>query len=158
METVGVFAGVGGKVALAIALALAGTAAARYFQQARHGWRPGRGKLRVMETAALGQSRAVHLIAVGQRTLLVASTPGQVVMLADVTEEGAADLAPVEDTSPTDGFGALLSSLLARGDSTRGAQPRGAQPQSGEPRSEQTGRLQAAAQMLRRNAVEGGRP
>jgi len=153
---------------LAIALALAGTAAARYFQQARHGWRPGRGKLRVMETAALGQSRAVHLIAVGQRTLLVASTPGQVVMLADVTEEGAADLAPVEDTPPTDGFGSLLSSLLARGgqprgDSPRGGQPRGdsprsGQPHGGQPRSEQTGRLQAAAQMLRGNAVEGGRP
>jgi flagellar biogenesis protein FliO len=146
-------AGVGGKVALAIALALAGTAAARYLQQTRNGWRPGRGRLRVVETAALGQSRAVHLIAVGQRTLLVASTPSQVVMLADVTEERAADLAPVEDTSPPDGFGSLLSSLLARGDSPGGGQPRG-----GQPRSEQTGRLQAAAQMLRRHAVERGRP
>lgn len=151
METVGIFAGVGVKVALAIALALTGTAAARYFQQARHGWRPGRGKLRVMETAALGQNRAVHLIAVGQRTLLVASAPGQVVMLADVSDERAVDLAPVapvEDTSPTDGFGSLLSSLLARGDSLRGDQPR----------STQTGRLQAAAQMLRGHAVERGRP
>ena len=87
MESVGLVSGIGVKVGLAVALAVGATAAARYFHLARHGWRPGRGALRVLETAVLGQNRAVHLVSVGRRTLFIASTPSQVVMLADVTAE-----------------------------------------------------------------------
>ncbi|UCC69585.1 MAG: flagellar biosynthetic protein FliO [Armatimonadota bacterium] len=88
MESVGLVSGIGVKVGLAVALAVGATAAARYLHLARHGWRPGRGgRLRVLETAVLGQNRAVHLVSVGRRTLFIASTASQVVMLADVTAE-----------------------------------------------------------------------
>ncbi len=93
MESVGGLTGIAVKVGLGAVLALVATAAARHLYLARNGWRPsfgwrpGRGALRVAETAALGQNRALHLVAVGKRTLFIASTPSQVVLLADVTDE-----------------------------------------------------------------------
>ena len=124
MGSVGMLTGIGVKVGLAVALALGATAAARYLHLARHGWRPGRGTLRVVETAALGQNRALHLVRVGKRTLFLSSTPSRIVMLADVTgeqEEVAREGA--EEAGASRGaarvgrdFASLLGRLLASGD------------------------------------------
>ena len=85
METGGVVTQIGLKVALAVVIAVAATAGVRWLQQqARRGWRATNRAVRVLETVALGQQRALHLISVGGRTLLIASTPSQVAMLADI--------------------------------------------------------------------------
>jgi len=147
MDTVGALTGIAAKVGLGIVLALGATAAVRSCYLARHGWRPAKGAVRVVETAALGQHRAIHLIAVGRRTLLIASTPSEVVMLADVSAdcEGGADGAerPGERTRQKGGgFASLLGGLLAR--------PGGAHLQG-----DSAAELRAAADALR---AEGGRP
>jgi len=119
VESVGVLTGIGVKVGLAVVLALGATAAARYLHTLRHGWRPARGHVRVVETAALGQNRALHLVSVGKRTLFLASTPSRVVMLADVTgDENEQPAAEAEHSrrvlprTPTD-FASMLRRLLS---------------------------------------------
>ena len=142
MDMGGVVTQIGLKVALAVVVAVAATAGVRCLQQqARRGWGATHRAVRVLETVALGQQRAVHLISVGGRTLLIASTPSQVAMLADVgpAETQEAARAP----SPASSFSAVLSHLL------RAPEP---------PRSEAATRLRAAASRLRAQAPEGGRP
>jgi len=138
--SVGVLTGIGVKVGLAVALALGATAAARYLHLARHGWRPGRGVLRVVETAALGQNRALHLVRVGKRTLFLASTPSRIVMLADVTgEQEEVAREAVEEVSEEAGgpgrkvprlgrdFAAVLRHFLAPEGGAASAVPRSAE-------------------------------
>jgi len=165
--------GIGVKVGLAVALALGATAAARYLHLARHGWRPGRGTLRVVETAALGQNRALHLVRVGKRTLFLSSTPSRIVMLADVTgeqEEVARELA--EEAGASRGasrvgrdFASLLRRLLApEGGAVSGLKSRntgerelaeeggvvsGLKSRNTEDTGDRAERLLAAASMLR---------
>jgi flagellar biogenesis protein FliO len=107
--TVGALTAVGLKIGLGAALAVGAVLATRYLQQTRIGWRPSARSLRVLETALLGQQRAVHLIAVGGRTLLIASTQGQVVLLADVTGEPSERPA---EAPPIPSFAAVISRLL----------------------------------------------
>ena len=150
MESVGVLTEMAAKVGLGVVLALAATAAARHLHLARSGWRPAKGALRVMETAALGQNRAVHLVVVGRRVLLVASTPGQIVMLADVTGEqeatpGEAAAATRKTNSRRESFASVLGRLFT------------------PPRSEQAGehqvqRLRAAADVLRATGARVKQP
>ena len=140
METGGVVTQIGLKVALAVVIAVAATAGVRWLQQqARRGWRATTRAVRVLETVALGQQRAVHLISVGGRTLLIASTPSQVAMLADIgpAEKQEAERAP----SPASGFSAVLSHFLRS-------------PEA--PRTEAATRLRAAASKLRAEAAEVG--
>ena len=171
MGSVGMLTGIGVKVGLAVALALGATAAARYFHLARHGWRPGRGALRVVETAALGQNRALHLVRVGKRTLFLSSTPSRIVMLADVTgeqEEVAREGA--EEAGASRGaarvgrdFASLLRRLLApEGGAVSGLKSRntgvaghdgemvsGLKSRNTEDTGDRAERLLAAASMLR---------
>ena len=108
----GMLAGVGLEVVLAIVLGLGATALARHLHQTRRGWRSQGRSLRVLETQSLAQNRAVHLIAVGRRALLVSSTPEQISLLSDVT--GEVEL-PVEETktAPVYPFSALLTRFLS---------------------------------------------
>lgn len=149
--------GIGVKVGLAVALALGATAAARYLHVARHGWRPGRGALRVVETAALGQNRALHLVRVGKRTLFLSSTPSRIVMLADVTgeqeevaEEGAKEGA--EEAGATRGAAALgrdFASLLRRMLVPEGGVVSGLKSRNTGDTGDRAERLLVAASMLR---------
>ena len=137
MGTVEVLTATAIKMALAAALAVGAGLGARRLQQARIGWRPATRSLRVVETAVLGQQRAVHLVSVGGRTLLIASTQSQVALLADVTGEHPAPLTPAA-TQPS--FAALISQLLPHREETQA----------------QTGaaiELRAAAQKLREGAA-----
>jgi flagellar biogenesis protein FliO len=150
--TVGTLTAVGVKIGLGAALAVGAVLATRYLQQARIGWRLPARSLRVLETAVLGQQRALHLIAVGGRTLLIASTQGQVALLADVTGEPSekpADATPdtlrryfSADAPPhsrAHSFAAVISRLLP----------------SPEPPSGPAARLHLAAEKLRATSSEG---
>lgn len=140
MGGVGTLAAVGLKVGLAIALALGATAAARYLQQTRQTWRPRRSALRVIETAPLAQNRSLHLVNIGQRTLLLGSTPGQVALLADVT--GEQEAAPPETPGPRATFASVLSRFIPD-DPPRGG--------------DAAGGLRAAAEALRNGGREAAR-
>lgn len=135
----GTLAAIGVKIGLAAALAVGAVLVTRYLQQARTGWQPSARSLRVLETAVLGQQRAVHLIAVGGRTLLVASTQGQVTLLADVTGEPPA--APLETAPAPPSFAAVISRLLTPPQVVHGHEAR----------------LRAAAERLKRTALGGAR-
>ena len=132
----GTLTAIGVKVGLAAALAFTAAAAARYLHRARFTWRPANRSLRVVETAVLGQQRALHLVSVGDRTLLIASTQGQVAMLADVTGSRG-EAGEQEASRPT--FAAMVADLLA--------------PGREEAPPEQAAHLHEAAEKLRR---EGG--
>jgi flagellar biogenesis protein FliO len=86
----------------------------------------------VVETAVLGPQRAVHLISVGARTLLIASTQSQITLLADVTGEEPQG----QQAAPS--FATVISQLLA---------PRE------EPAAGPAANLRVAAQRLREGAA-----
>lgn len=132
MGTVGGFTAVGVKLGLAAVLAVGAALGARRLQGSRISWRVSARALRVVETAALGPQRAVHLISVGRRTLLVASTQSQIAFLADVSGEEP----PAEQAAPS--FAAVVSQLLSPPESTAAG-----------PAAD----LQAAAQKLREGAA-----
>jgi flagellar biogenesis protein FliO len=158
--------GIGVKVGLAIALALGATAAARYLHLARYGWRPGRGVLRVVETAALGQNRALHLVRVGKRTLFLASTPSRIAMLADVTgeqeevaREGAEEAGGSRRAARVGlDFAGVLRRLLGgegvAGAGTPALSARGG-PSAERPAGDRAERLLVAASMLRSERARG---
>jgi flagellar biogenesis protein FliO len=129
---------VGLKIGLGAALAVGAVMATRYLQHPRIAWRSSARSLRVLETAVLGQQRALHLIAVGSRTLLIASTQGQVALLADVTGEPTQQPA---EAPPAPSFAAVISRLLP----------------SAEPLSGPAARLHLAAGRLRATASEGAK-
>jgi flagellar biosynthetic protein FliO len=56
---------------------------------------PGK-QIRVVETNHLGQRKALHLIKIGSRQLLIGSTNESITMLADVTEKGQSFAAELE--------------------------------------------------------------
>ena len=132
----GALAAVGLKIGLGAALAVGAVLATRYLQHPRITWRPSARSLRVLETAVLGQQRALHLIAVGSRTLLIASTQGQVALLADVTGEPSEQPA---EAAPPPSFAAVISRLLP----------------AAEPLFGPAARLRLAAEKLRSAATEG---
>ena len=134
----GTLAAIGGKIALAAALAVGAAVAARHLQHSRGGWRSSTRSLRVLETAVLGQQRAVHLIAVGGRTLLIASTQGQVALLADVSGDQHDAVAQPAPAAPS--FAAVISRVLSLS----------------EPPPGQAAHLHAAAQKLRTAVSEAG--
>ncbi len=103
----GGFTAIGVKLGLAAALATGAALGARRLQHSRISWRPSARSLRVVETAVLGPQRAVHLISVGARTLLIASTQSQIALLADVTGE------QLQSDQTQSSFAAVISQLLA---------------------------------------------
>ena len=76
MDSVGLLAQMGIKVALGVLLAVAAAALARRFHRMGNGGRAQTGSLQVAETAALGQNRALHLIRVGRRAPRPLKAPG----------------------------------------------------------------------------------
>jgi len=63
---------------------------------------PGK-KIKIIETAHLGSKKAVHLLRIGDRCLLIGSTNDNITKLADLTTEIVMqERALTEDTNPTD--------------------------------------------------------
>ena len=59
---------------------------------------PGK-QIKVVETTHLGQRKALHLIRIGSRRLLIGSTSESITMLSDVTEPGQSFAAELEKRS-----------------------------------------------------------
>ncbi len=85
MESAGLIAELGAKVGAAVLLGLAACGAARRLQFLRLGPGSAGGALRVVESAALGQQRALHIVTVGERSFLLAATASQITLLGEVT-------------------------------------------------------------------------
>ena len=79
-------AGLGLKVGLVIVLAYLCALMVRKVAQRRGALKIGAGVLRVVETAALGPNRGLHIVSVGNRAFLVGSTPEQFSLLGEVSE------------------------------------------------------------------------
>lgn len=71
------------------------------------------GELRVLESVSLGPQRALHIVAVGTRRLLISSCSSQITLVADVTEDYIAEIA--DDKAPSNGtrFSRGLQEALA---------------------------------------------
>jgi len=111
MAAVGMLAEAGVKVGLAAGLALGAAAVVRSLHHTHFVARRGR-TLKVLETVALGQNRAVHLVSVADRTLLLGATAGQITLLCEVAQPAGTEgeAAPV----PQRAFAAVLARLLPR--------------------------------------------
>lgn len=73
------------------------------------------GLIKVVENATLGANRSLHVVRVGDKTILVASTPGQINLLAEVdlpTEELAVGEESANDTQPATSFSDRLNMCL----------------------------------------------
>ena len=70
--------------------------------------------LEVLEQVAMGKDQRLMLVRVGQRVLILASTPGGITNLGELSEEEAAKLRPPEGESPrlSDGFAQTLRRVL----------------------------------------------
>lgn len=56
-------------------------------------------RIRVIENSSLGSNRTLHLVQVGSKKLLVASTPSQVTFVAEVEIEDTQEALPVQQAS-----------------------------------------------------------
>jgi flagellar biogenesis protein FliO len=140
MDSVGLLTQLGTRAGLAILLVVGAMAFLRRLPRFRAPLLGRPPSLRIIETAALGQSRALHLIEAGSRSLLIGATPSQIALLADLTgdpapDAAAADPEPSAFTAGPAGFAAVLARLLPS-------------PEAG-PADGPTRRLQAAAEALR---------
>lgn len=80
---------------------------------------PSRSHIRVIEHSSLGANRALHVVEIGTKKLLVASTPNQVNLLTELDPNDMPDPGP--DARPT-GFKEQLSQFLGtKPDSTNNA-------------------------------------
>lgn len=77
------------KLAVVLGLAYASIYALKRFTGLKNAIGGGRRRIKVVENANLGSNRSLHLIEVGAKTLLVASTPSQISLLAEL---GADDM------------------------------------------------------------------
>lgn len=71
----------------------------------------GRQRIRVVENANLAANRSLHLVEIGSKNYLVASTPNQVSLIAEIEKE---DLPEADSTNQQDGFGQQLASFLGQ--------------------------------------------
>ena len=148
MDSVGLLVQMGIKVALGVLLAVAAATLARRFHRMGNGGRAQTGSLQVAETAALGQNRALHLIRVGRRALLIGSTPSAISLLADVTGDRGplpkeSEAEPVRQATPRQAFAAVLSRFI--------------EPSAGLAPGDRAGRLRIAARALRTASARSGR-
>jgi flagellar protein FliO/FliZ len=72
------------------------------------------GRLRVVETVALGQGRSLHVIAVGDRLLLVSATSQQVALLRDVTDDLGKEADAGTGSAPAGTFTQRLLEVMQR--------------------------------------------
>lgn len=69
------------------------------------------GLIQVVENTTLGTNRSLHVVRVGDKTLLVASTPGQINLLAEV-DLPIAEAAATDESATDSGAGSSFSDRL----------------------------------------------
>jgi len=101
-----------GRLLLVLGLAYGTIFALKRFSSMRAATGGSRTTIRVIENSSLGSNKSLHLVEVGSRKLLVASTPNQVNL---VVELGSDDV-PEDETPPSGGgFKSQLSLFLGHG-------------------------------------------
>jgi len=105
------------SLGLVLVLAYATILGLRKFAGLKSSLAPGRQRIRVLENSSLGPNRTLHLVEVGKRKLVIASTPNQVNL---ITEVSADDLPESVVGEPPAGFRDQLAMFLgARADTTK---------------------------------------
>jgi len=73
----------------------------------------GQGRMRVVENLSLGAGRVLHLVEIGSRRLVVASTPSSVTMVTEIAADELADASsPGPPAEPPTGFKDQLAMFL----------------------------------------------
>ncbi len=111
MESAGLIVELGAKVGAAVLLGLAACGAARRLQLLRLGSNAVNNSLRVVESVSLGQQRALHIVTVGVRSFLLASTASQITLLSEITHDLQASQAFHQTAEPVS-FASVLTKLL----------------------------------------------
>jgi flagellar biosynthetic protein FliO len=73
---------------------------------------PGQHHIKVLENSSIGPNKSQHLVEIGSRRLLVASTPNQVNLLAELNESDLSAVDPNPPSVPPAGFKEQLSTIL----------------------------------------------
>lgn len=108
------------KLALVLLLAYCTIYVLKRFTGTTGAMGQGRQRIRVIENAGLAANRSLHLVEVGSRNYLVASTPNSVSLIAEIDP---ADLPEVPEAEQQSSFGQQLTQFLGqRADSGRAAQ------------------------------------
>jgi flagellar biosynthetic protein FliO len=109
------------KLALVLGLCYLSILGLKRFSNMKGTSGPAHSRIRVIENSQLGANRSLHLVEIGSRRLLVASTPSQVNLLAELDPVDPADVRP--DEKPSAGmFKEQLATFLGqKPDSTRSA-------------------------------------
>jgi len=108
------------KIALVLILAYCTIYALKRFTGLRSVVGQGRQRIRVIENAGLAANRSLHLVEVGSRNYLVASTPNSVSLISEIDPQ---DLPETPEAEQQGGFGQQLAQFLGqRPDSGRSAQ------------------------------------
>ncbi|MCE5314753.1 MAG: flagellar biosynthetic protein FliO [Armatimonadota bacterium] len=102
------------KLALVLALAYGTVMVLKKFTNFKATVGATHGRIKVIEHSQLGANRSLHLVAVGSKRLLVASTANQVSLVAELDPEDVADIETNIPTGgqPTGGFKEQLSVFL----------------------------------------------
>jgi len=100
------------KLALVLGLCYATMLGLKKFTSMKNAVGASRGRIKVVENSTLGANRTLHLIEIGSKRLLVASTPSHINLLAELEPGDVAESAPHE---PRAGFKEQLALFIAGG-------------------------------------------
>ena len=111
------------KLALVLGLAYASILGLKKFSNMKTIAGGSSQRIRVMENSSLGANRSLHVVQIGSKKLLVASTPSQVNLLTELDPEDIVDNSTPEVSQAPTGFKEQLSTFMGnRPDSTQSAQ------------------------------------
>ncbi|HMQ51756.1 MAG TPA: flagellar biosynthetic protein FliO [Anaerolineae bacterium] len=95
------------KLGLVLGLVYVSMAGLRWLKQHKVGGLGGGHTVRVLETTGLGPNQALHLVVVGDKTLLIGATPQQLSLISELTDISVP--LPAESLNQTAEFETLLS-------------------------------------------------
>lgn len=105
------------KLGLVLGLAYLSILGLKHFSGVRGGPGPGRHRIRIIENSSLGTSKSLHLVEVGPKRLLLASTPNQITLISELGEEDLPEQ-PASEQTGVGGFREQLAMFLgSRADS-----------------------------------------
>lgn len=99
------------KLALVVGLCYASILGLKKFSNMKPNLGTAKGRIKVVENSTLGANRSLHIVQIGSKRLLVASTPNQVSLLTELEADETPDPAPDE---PVQGFREQLAQFLGK--------------------------------------------
>lgn len=97
------------KLAVVLALAYLTILGLKRMSLIKPGVEPGKKNMRVLENLSLGTNRQLHLVETGSRTLVIASTPSRVSLIAELSPDEVVQVAQPEAQA---GFGQQLKMFM----------------------------------------------